>query len=112
MKRILCLVLLIAIPLFGQGKKKVYFVVEFSCMEINGEEYHGTPRGNRHESDAKITYEFDEPIFMVSLSDTTVYSKAKKAVITYWKNDKWHTKNVMGKIKKGIKRSSRIKEDK
>jgi len=113
--KVLSLILLIFLnlPLFGQDKKKtVYFVVEFSCMEINGEEYHGSPRGNRYKSDAKITYEFDEPIFLNTLNDTIIYPKAKKAVITHWKNDKWHTKNVTGKIKKITKKLSRIKKEK
>lgn len=105
--------LLLDMQLFGQDKKKtVYFTIEFSCMEINEEEYHGSPAGQRYKSDAKITYEFNEPVALKGLNDPTIYSKAKKAVITYWKNDKWHTKNVFGNIKQGIKKSSRIKKEK
>ena len=114
MTKVLCLafLLLLNAQAFGCSEKgTVYYVVTFSCMEIGGTEYHGSPGDGRYNSDARIAYEFDDPIALSSVGGQPDFTKVKKAIVTYWKNDGWHTKNLLGVIKQGIRKSPKIKEE-
>ena len=112
MKRLILLLLILSCVVLQGQTKKDYIVFKVSCVELNGEVYHGRLNGFRYEPNCEVAYEVTYPFKLNGVGDLeTVYKKAKSVNVTYYADDdnKKHSKNLYGKIPKLVPKSSNKK---